>query len=121
MLFYSGVLLTELKGDLLVCGFNESNLFQFRLSDDGRAVEEAGTIEVRGVPELCRVSLGRGPGGRIYFATRGQRHRIERSLKPHPPVGNHHCQVAVGQMLYPVEFILVAYMAACSPCGHMRV
>ena len=78
LMFYSGTLLNEFQGDLLVCGFNESKLFHFHLNRDGRSVASVTPVDIPGVDELCRVSIVQGPDGWIYASTSHELHRIGR-------------------------------------------
>lgn len=78
MMFYTGDLLPEFKGNLLVCGHNESKLFHIRLTGDGRAVREVNSVEIPGIYELCRVTLAQGPDGWVYTAAGDHIQRIGR-------------------------------------------
>jgi glucose/arabinose dehydrogenase len=78
LLFYTGDLLPEFKGDLLVCAHNESKIWHLRLAANGRAVREIKELEVPGQWELCRVTLTQGPDGWIYTATANRLQRIGR-------------------------------------------
>ena len=78
LMFYTGDLLPEFKGDLLVCGHNESKLFHLRLTGDGRAVRELTSVDIPNEYELCRVTLTQGPDGWIYSATGDRIQRIGR-------------------------------------------
>jgi len=78
LMFYTGDLMPEFKGDLLVCGHNESKIFHIRLTGNGRSVREMKTIEIPNQYELCRVALTQGPDGWIYTATADRIYRIGR-------------------------------------------
>ena len=78
LIFYTGDLLPEFQGDLLVCGHNESKLFHLRLTRDGRALRQIQTVAVPGQVELCRIALTQGPDGWIYATTSSSLHRIGR-------------------------------------------
>ncbi len=78
LIFYTGDLMPEFKGDLLVCGHNESKIIHVRLTGNGRAVREINSIEIADQYELCRVSLTQGPDGWIYTATADRILRIGR-------------------------------------------
>jgi glucose/arabinose dehydrogenase len=66
LMFYTGDLLPEFKGDLLVCAFNQSQLYHFKLSENGRSVRDVSLINIPTKTNLCRVALTQGPDGWIY-------------------------------------------------------
>ncbi len=77
-MFYTGSVMPEFQGDLLVCAHNESKIFHMRLTGNGRGVREISSIDIPGRHELCRVTLTQGPDGWIYTATATYIHRIGR-------------------------------------------
>ncbi len=78
IMFYTGDLIPEFKGDLLLCAHNESKLLHIRLTENGRAVREIKPVEIAGQYELCRVALTQGPDGWIYSADTDRIVRIGR-------------------------------------------
>ncbi len=78
LIFYTGDIMPEFKGDLLVCAHNESKIFHVRLTENGRSVRGVSSIDISGQNELCRVTLTEGPDGWIYTATARFIHRIGR-------------------------------------------
>jgi glucose/arabinose dehydrogenase len=77
-MFYTGDLMPEFQGDLLICGHNESNIFHARLTSNGRSIREIKPIEIPDQYELCRVALAQSPDGWIYTATADRILRIGR-------------------------------------------
>jgi glucose/arabinose dehydrogenase len=78
ILYYSGEVMPELSGDLVLCAHNEMKLWHLNLSEDGRALRRASTLSVPGMDYACRVALAQGPDGWIYTSLEGRIYRIGR-------------------------------------------
>ena len=78
LLFYTGDLMPEFVGELLVCGFNQSQIFRVALDDNGRFARTVTPLEIPNQPELCRVAIIQGPDGWIYTSTINSIQRIGR-------------------------------------------
>ena len=78
MTFYTGDRLSEFEGELLLCGFNNQQLFHVSLSHDGRRVENIAAVKVPGMDNVCRVNVVQGPDGWLYTTTDSAIYRIGR-------------------------------------------
>ena len=78
MIFYTGGLIPELNGDLLLCGFNSAHMYQLTLSVDGRQVDNVAVVQVADRDDFCRIAILQGPDGWIYTSTHNTIYRIGR-------------------------------------------
>jgi len=78
LLFYTGDVIPELRGELLVCGFNESKIFRVTLGVNGRFAQTVIPLDVPDQADLCRVAIAQGPDGWIYTSTINSIQRIGR-------------------------------------------
>lgn len=78
MTFYTGELMPELQGDLLVCGFNLQQIFQMEVEGNGRSIQSVTPFTIPDVTNLCRVAITQGPDGWLYTATNASILRIGR-------------------------------------------
>ncbi len=78
LLFYTGDVMPEFQGELLVCGFNQSQIFRVVLDENGRFAQTVTPIKISGQDDLCRVAIIQGPNGWIYTSTINSIQRIGR-------------------------------------------
>ncbi len=78
LLFYTGQVIPEWRGGLLVCSFNDLDLWLLRLSRNGRAVQSASVVSVPEMEYSCRVDIEQGPDGWLYTTTDSTIFRIGR-------------------------------------------
>ena len=76
--FYTGDLMPEFNGRLLMCAFNLSSLYNITLDQSGGRVDSAEIIEVAGRTDLCRIDILQGPDDWLYTTTGETIYRIGR-------------------------------------------
>jgi len=69
LLFYSGDVLSDLEGHLLMCAFNTGLIYRIELSDDGRTVTNAIGLQLGDLGSYCQLDLAQGLDGALYTAT----------------------------------------------------
>lgn len=78
MTFYTDDLIPEWQGDLLICGHNEFEIKQVKLSADGRTVEQVTNLNLSDIKFLCWVDIEQGPDGWLYSSSFDEIYRIGR-------------------------------------------
>ena len=69
MLFYTGDILPELNGHLLMCAFNSGQIYRIELSEDGETVTDATGLRLGDLGPYCQLDLAQGADGSLYTAT----------------------------------------------------
>jgi aldose sugar dehydrogenase len=69
MLFYTGDMLSELNGYLLMCAFHTGHIHRIKLSDNGRQVEDVMELKLGDLGSYCQLDLAQGIDGSLYTAT----------------------------------------------------